>query len=258
MHPYMRAVSTYQILLCSEQLSIIACHLPFTCIFIQSELPSSQSSNKTSCKLLINQLKYPCFFHQAPQLLFFCCSFLCSYYSRAATIRGQLLFEGSYYSRAATIRGQLLFEGNILSLETHRHQRQLNKANNTVMPVRCCQQYTQPLSLAASRGNESYNTNSPSTSPAIAVRNYSRACLAAATVQGWCIFRSELPIVWLLFKKGDYSREAPIQRNTVFKCVQIPQTQHLTIVQDIACQHIQFSQLTKTSGILQCELSDYF
>ena len=36
-----------------------------------------------------------------------------------------------------------------------------------------------------------------------------------ATIRGQCLFRSELPIVWLLCEGSDYSRVASIRRNTV-------------------------------------------
>ena len=49
-----------------------------------------------------------------------------SYYSRAATIQGLLLFKGSYYSRAATIQRWLLF-----LWKTCQHQRQLEKVHKT-------------------------------------------------------------------------------------------------------------------------------
>ena len=34
--------------------------------------------------------------------------------------------------------------------------------------------------------------------------------LAASTIRGQCLFRSEFPIVQLLFEHGDYSRTASI------------------------------------------------
>ena len=55
------------------------------------------------------------FFVQMPQLLSISLLALRSYCSRAATIRGRLLFEGGYYSRVATIPGWLLFEGGYYS-----------------------------------------------------------------------------------------------------------------------------------------------
>ena len=71
------------------------------------------------------------FLDQTLWLLFFCCSFLCGYYSR------QRLFPW----------------------KAHRHQLQLDKAriSDAVMIVRCCQYYAQPLSSAVSRENKSYN-----------------------------------------------------------------------------------------------------
>ena len=62
----------------------------------------------------------------------------------------------------------------------------------------------------------------PSGSVGTIVRNYSLTCLcvvytiAMATIRGQHLFRSELPIVWLLFEGSDYSRVASIRRNTVF------------------------------------------
>ena len=59
------------------------------------------------------------FFDQTPQLLFFHCSFLCGYYSRAATIQGWRL----------------------LLWKARRHQQQLDKVrtSETVTIARCCQ-----------------------------------------------------------------------------------------------------------------------
>ena len=61
------------------------------------------------------------------------------------------------------------------------------------------------MRLAVSRGNESYNTNSPSASPLAVVRNYSHMCVCAAySSRSYCskvaFIRSELLIVWLLFE----------------------------------------------------------
>ena len=49
------------------------------------------------------KLIFPYFLDQTLRLLFISLLVLYSYYSRAATIRGWLLFEGGYYSRAAFI-----------------------------------------------------------------------------------------------------------------------------------------------------------
>ena len=58
---------------------------------------------------------------------------------------------------------------------------------------------------------------SRTTSLVTVIRNCVRVprILAAATIRGRRLFCSELPIVRLLFKGGDYSRVASIQRNTV-------------------------------------------
>ena len=74
---------------------------------------------------------------------------------------------------------RLLFEGGVYFF---RHQRLLDKvrASDTVTTVRRCQWYAQPLSPAASHEKELYNTNSPSSSPLIVVRNYSHTCACAA------------------------------------------------------------------------------
>ena len=81
-----------------------------------------------------------------------------------------LLFEGSYYSRAAFI--------SLESLQAPTTAGQVH-TSDTVTTVRRCQEYA-PLSPAVSRGNELYNTNSPSASPVIVVRNYLHTCACAA------------------------------------------------------------------------------
>ena len=50
--------------------------------------------------------------YQTLRLLFISLLILYSYYLRAGTICGRLLFEGNYYLRATTDRGRLLFEGD--------------------------------------------------------------------------------------------------------------------------------------------------
>ena len=53
--------------------------------------------------------------------------------------------------------------------------------------------------------NDSYNTNSLGASVLTVVRNYSHTCAhAESTIWRWCLFRSELPIVQLLFEGGVY------------------------------------------------------
>ena len=94
---------------------------------------------------------------------------------------------------------RLLFEGSVFLLgkptdidDSWKRARM----SNTVMTVRCCQQYTQPLSPAVSHENKLYNTNSSSASPVIVVRNYPNTCVCAAytsrgyysravTIRGW-------------------------------------------------------------------------
>ena len=68
----------------------------------------------------------------------------------------------------------------------------------------------QPLRPAVSRGNESYNTNSSIASLLTVVCVCRVLVLAMATIRGQCLFRSELPIVWLLCEGSDYSRAASI------------------------------------------------
>ena len=50
-----------------------------------------------------------------------------------------------------------------------------------------------------------YNMSSPSASPLVVITYVGCRILATATIRGWCFFRSELPIVQLLFKGGVYS-----------------------------------------------------
>ena len=56
------------------------------------------------------------------------------------------------------------------------------RTSETVMIARRCQSYTQHLSPAVSRGNDYYNTNSPSASVVTVVRNYSHTCARAAYI----------------------------------------------------------------------------
>ena len=78
---------------------------------------------------------------------YFCCLFLCGYYSRAVFI-------------------SLESPQTLMTVHT----------SNTVMTVRCCQLYAQPLSSTVSHGNESYNTDSPSASLVTVISNYSQPC----------------------------------------------------------------------------------
>ena len=91
---------------------------------------------------------------------------------------------------ATTIRGRCLF-----LWKAWRHQLRLDKVgtSETVTVARRCQKYAQPLSPAVSRGNDSYNTNSPSAS-VVTVIKIIRICgcvprlLAAATIRGRRLF----------------------------------------------------------------------
>ena len=89
---------------------------------------------------------------------------------------------------------RLLFEGSVFLLgkptdidDSWKRARM----SNTVMTVRHCQQYTQPLSPAVSHENELFNTNSSNASSVIVVRNYSNTCVCVlhipvvATIRGW-------------------------------------------------------------------------
>ena len=73
-----------------------------------------------------------------------------------------------------------------------------------------------------SRGKDSYNTSSPSTTVVTVVRNHSHTCallhlLPAATIQGWRLFRSralDCAVTirgWPLFEGGVYSKKYDIQ-----------------------------------------------
>ena len=111
----------------------------------------------------------------------------------------------------------------------------------------------QTLSPVVSRGNESYNINSPNISPVIVVRNYLHTCvfatysscgyysravfillrapdcaatiqgrqlfeagvyLRAASTRGRCLFEGVTIRGWRLFEAGVYSRAVSIRRNT--------------------------------------------
>ena len=109
---------------------------------------------------------------------------------------------------AATIRGWHLF-----LCEACRHQRWPEKVrtSDTATTVRLCQWLAQPLGLAVSCGNKSYNTNSPSASLVTVVRKHPHVCvpcvLSTATIRGKHLFCSEPPFVQLLFKHSDYSKK---------------------------------------------------
>ena len=129
-----------------------------------------------------------------PRLLFISLLVLCGYHSRAATIRGRCLF---------------LWKAG-------RHQRQLDKVRKsaTVMVARHCQEYAQPLSPAVSRGNGSYNTNSPSASVVTIIRNHSHTCACVAFTSRGYYSRT----AFISFKSfglcSYYLRAASIRRNT--------------------------------------------
>ena len=79
----------------------------------------------------------------------------------------------------------------------------------------------QPLSPAVSHGNKSYNTNSPTTSLVIIVRNYFHTCACATysshsyySRAAFISFRAPdcVATIW----GGNYSRVVSIQRYTVY------------------------------------------
>ena len=82
----------------------------------------------------------------------------------------------------------------------------LRCTNNTVMTVRRCHWYMQPLSLspAFSRGNKSFNTNARPSSEITHIGMHVPHIPPAATVRGMRLFHSELLIVWLLFEGSVY------------------------------------------------------
>ena len=97
---------------------------------------------------------------------------------------------------AATIRGQRLF-----LWKAQRHQRQLDKVctSETVTVINAVSSM-HSLSVLLS-----VLQHSPRASPVTVVRNYLCTCphiIAAATIQGWCLFHSELLISRLLFEGG--------------------------------------------------------
>ena len=101
--------------------------------------------------------------------------------------------------------------------KAHREQ-QLDKVgmNEMVTITRHCQWYAQPLSSAVSCENNLYNIDNTSVSMVIFIRKSSHThalphIIAMANIRGWHLFRSELPIVWLIFEGGDYSRAVSIQ-----------------------------------------------
>ena len=75
---------------------------------------------------------------------------------------------------------QLLFEGGIYFF---RKPADINDGWIRYIPVRQWR-----LLDAISRGNDSYNTNSPSTSTVTVIRKYTPCILAAATIRGWRLF----------------------------------------------------------------------
>ena len=102
----------------------------------------------------------------------------CSYYSRAAFISSESLhadINGGWTKYMRPIQWQLLDD--------------------------VCQ-YAQLPNPAASCGNQLYNTDRPSASPLTSseIIRIRVPHTVVATIWGWCLFRSELPIVWRLFK----------------------------------------------------------
>ena len=128
-------------------------------------------------------------------------------------------WRATIYFAARFVR--LLFEGGVyffgkpgdINNSWIRHVR-------AVIVARHCQQYVQPLSLAVSRCNDSYNTNSPSASVVTIIRNHSHMCARAAFTSRSYYLR----VAFISFKSfglcGYYLRVVSIRRNTVscFSC----------------------------------------
>ena len=128
----------------------------------------------------------------------------------AATIWGQLVFEGGYYSRVATVRGRRLFlwkapvdinDSLIRYIWVRRWRlvdvvRSVHSLSVLLSAVEMTHTTQIALALAWWPSSESIRT---------------RVCvphiLAAATIRGRCLFRSELPIVWLLFEGSVYLKK---------------------------------------------------
>ena len=128
----------------------------------------------------------PYFFDQMPWLLYlFRCSFFCGYYWTTVTIRGWCLF----FRKA------------------QRHQQRLDKVHTSETVMVASHIHTQPLSPAVSRGNNSHNTNSPSTT---VIRNHSHRCAQAVfTSHGY--YSMAVFISFESFRLcGYYSRAASI------------------------------------------------
>ena len=75
------------------------------------DVPAGVGASPTACMDITTRM---IFLQSDAVATIFSLLVLCGYYSRAATIRGRLLFEGSYYSREATIRGWCL--GNTIDI----------------------------------------------------------------------------------------------------------------------------------------------
>ena len=115
----------------------------------------------------------------------------CSYYFFCAWFCRSVCFC------VATIREQRFF---FFFWKVCRRQRQLDKVrtSETMMIARCCQKYTQPLSPAVSRKNESYNMNSPSASMVTHQKLFSHVRVLHILSSGYY-----LRAVFILFRASD-------------------------------------------------------
>ena len=128
---------------------------------------------------------------------FFRCWLLCGYYSRAATIRGQLLFESGVYFfekpvdiNNGWIRYVWVRRWRLLDTVSSKHSLSvLLSAVETTRTTWIAQALAWWLSL------EIIRTRVP------------RILLAMATIRGRCLFLLELQIVWLLFEGDAYLKK---------------------------------------------------
>ena len=86
----------------------------------------------------------------------------------------------------------------------------------------------------------------------ISVRIRAPCILAAATIWGWRLFHSELPIVWLLFEGGDYSRAASNRRNTVYN--KFWPSLHLVFINSIAMSFVILPSSSVEGTLPRCLL----
>ena len=150
------------------------------------------------------------------------------------TCNSSIRHHGYYLSHcsfcAATIWGrplQCVWGQRLFFWKALRCQWRLDKVRTSeTVTVLDTVSSTRSLSVlhAVSRGNNSYNTNSPSASVVTITRNHSHTCACAAFIScgyysraRFFFFIQELWIVWLLFKGCHYSRDATIQGMPLFE-----------------------------------------